>query len=156
MERIYLTQEGYEKLTKELEYLKIVKRKELSAAIEHARLLGDLKENSEYDAAKEASAFNEKRVHELEDKLSRAEIIENLDTASESVCLGAKVKLLDLDSNEEIEYCMVGPDEANPADGFISISSPVGRALLGHKENEEVKIQIPAGILKYKIIKISR
>lgn len=155
MERVYLTQEGYEKLTHELEFLKIVKRKELSAAIEHARLLGDLKENAEYDAAKEASAFNEKRIHELEDKLSRAEIIENLDTCLESVCLGAKVKLADLDSNEEIEYNIVGPDEANPVDGFISISSPVGKALLGHKENEEIKIQIPAGIIKYKIIKIT-
>ena len=156
MERIYLTREGYEKLMHELEHLKIVKRKELSAAIEHARLLGDLKENAEYDAAKEASAFNEKRVHELEDKLSRAEIIEDLDTCSESVCLGVKVKIVDLDSNEEVEYSIVGPDEANPVDGFISISSPVGKALLGHKEGEELKIEIPAGILRHKIIKISR
>ena len=156
MERIYLTREGYEKLMHELEHLKIVKRKELSAAIEHARLLGDLKENAEYDAAKEASAFNEKRVYELEDKLSRAEIIENHDTCSESVCLGVKVKIVDLDSNEEVEYSIVGPDEANPVDGFISISSPVGKALLGHKEGEELKIEIPAGILRHKIIKISR
>ncbi|MFA5271540.1 MAG: transcription elongation factor GreA [Candidatus Omnitrophota bacterium] len=156
MERVYLTQEGYEKLTHELEHLKIVKRKELSSAIEHARLLGDLKENSEYDAAKEASAFNEKRIHELEDKLSRAEIIENFNGSSESVCLGTKVRIRDLDNSEEIEYNIVGPDEANPMDGFISIDSPVGRALLGHKEEDEIEIQIPAGILRYKIIKISR
>lgn len=154
MERTYLTREGYEKLMHELEHLKIVKRKELSAAVEHARLLGDLKENAEYDAAKEALAFNEKRIHELENKLSTAEIIENKQ-AINSVCLGAKVKIVDMDSNEEAEYNMVGPDEADPANGFISINSPVGRALLGHKENEVVEINIPAGILKYKVVKIS-
>jgi transcription elongation factor GreA len=154
MERTYLSREGYEKLMHELEHLKIVKRKELSSAVEHARLLGDLKENAEYDAAKEALAFNEKRIHELENKLSTAEIIENK-TAISSVCLGAKVKIVDLDSNEEIEYSMVGPDEADPVNGFISINSPVGKALLGHKENDTVEVTIPAGILKYKIVKIS-
>jgi len=154
MERTYLTREGYEKLMHELEHLKIVKRKELSSAVEHARLLGDLKENAEYDAAKEALAFNEKRIHELENKLSTAEIIENK-TAINSVCLGAKVKIVDVDSNEEIEYSMVGPDEADPVNGFISINSPVGKALLGHKENDVVEINIPAGTLKYKIVKIS-
>jgi transcription elongation factor GreA len=154
MERTYLTREGYEKLMHELEYLKLVKRKEISAAVEHARLLGDLKENAEYDAAKEALAFNEKRIHELENKLSTAEIIENKESAN-SVCLGIKVKIADVDSGEEIEYNMVGPDEADPANGFISISSPVGKALLGHKENDTVEINIPAGTLKYKIVKIS-
>lgn len=155
MERIYLSREGYEKLMHELEYLKIVKRKELSSAVEHARLLGDLKENAEYDAAKEALAFNEKRIHELENKLSIAEIIENKAGSISSVCLGAKVKIVDLDSNEEVEYNMVGPDEADPVNGFISINSPVGSALLGHKENDVVEVIIPAGILKYKILKIS-
>ncbi|MFA5008861.1 MAG: transcription elongation factor GreA [Candidatus Omnitrophota bacterium] len=155
MERVYLSREGYEKLMHELEHLKIVKRKELSAAIEHARLLGDLKENAEYDLAKEASAFNEKRIHDLENKLSRAEIIEEERTAFDAVCLGAKVKLLDLDTSEEIQYTMVGSDEADPANGFISISSPVGKALLGRRKDETVDILIPAGILKYKIIKIS-
>jgi len=155
MERIYLSREGYEKLMHELEHLKIVKRKELSAAVEHARLLGDLKENAEYDAAKEALAFNEKRIHELENKLSVAEIIENKAGSVSSVCLGAKVKIVDLDSSEEVEYSMVGPDEADPVNGFISINSPVGRALLGHKENDVVEVTIPAGILKYKILKIS-
>ncbi len=154
MERTYLTREGYEKMMHELEYLKIIKRKELSAAVEHARLLGDLKENAEYDAAKEALAFNEKRIHELENKLSTAEIIENKEAAS-LVCLGVKVKIIDLDSNEEVEYSMVGPDEADPVNGFISINSPVGRTLLGHKENDVVEVAIPAGTLKYKIVKIS-
>ncbi|MCK9573205.1 MAG: transcription elongation factor GreA [Candidatus Omnitrophica bacterium] len=155
MERTYLTREGYEKLMQELEHLKIVKRKEFSAAVEHARLLGDLKENAEYDAAKEALAFNEKRIRELEGKLSTAEIIEENAVSTGAVCLGVKVKIVDLDSNEEVEYKMVGPDEADPVNGFISISSPVGRALLGHKENDVVDVNIPAGTLKYKVIKIS-
>lgn len=156
MERIYLTREGYEKLMHELEHLKMVKRKELSAAVGHARLLGDLKENAEYDAAKEALAFNEKRIHELENKLSLAEIIDSNAASVESVCLGVKVKVIDLDNNEETEYSIVGPDEADPVKGFISIASPVGKALLGHKENETIDIKIPAGTLKYKIIKITR
>lgn len=155
MERVYLTREGYEKLMHELEHLKIVKRKELSSAVEHARLLGDIKENAEYDATKEALAFNEKRIRELENKLSTAEIIEENAASAGSVCLGVKVKIIDLDSNEEVEYRMVGPDEADPVNGFISISSPVGKALLGHKENDVVEVTIPAGVLKYKILKIS-
>ncbi len=155
MERIYLTREGYEKLMQELDHLKIVKRKECSAAVEHARLLGDLKENAEYDAAKEALAFNEKRVHELEDKLSRAEIIQNNTASIEAVCLGAKVTIVDMDSKEESTYSMVGPDEADPSNGLISINSPVGKALLGHKEDETIEIKIPAGTLKYKIKKIT-
>jgi transcription elongation factor GreA len=155
MERIYLTREGYEKLMQELEHLKNVKRKEFSAAVEHARLLGDLRENAEYNAAKEALAFNEKRIHELEDKLSRAEITDNPSKSVDAICLGTKVKLLDLDDNKEIEYRIVGADEADPVNGLISISSPVGKAVLGHKSGEVIEITIPAGVLKYKIIKIS-
>jgi len=155
MERIYLTQEGYDKLVKELEFLKNVKRREISNAIEHARLLGDLRENAEYSAAKEACAFNEKRIRELEDKISRAEIIEHIGKGAEGVYLGSKVTLLDLETNEQVEYMLVGPDESNPVEGFISTASPVGKALLGHKENDIIEIAIPSGILKYKIISIS-
>jgi transcription elongation factor GreA len=156
MERIYLTREGYEKLSKELEHLKNIKRREIARALEHARQLGDLRENSEYSAAKEAFSFNEKRIQELEERLSRAEIIESLETCQETVRIGCKVKLVDLSTNTEETYSLVGPDEANPAEGFISITSPVGKTLLGHKENDMVEVSIPAGILKYKVIKISR
>ncbi len=156
MERIYLTREGYAKLVEELEYLKNVKRKEISKALEHARQLGDLRENAEYDAAKEALALNEKRIQELEEKLSRVEIIDETKISTEAVYLGCRVRLLDLDTNEELEYTLVGAEEANPQEGLISVSSPVGKALLGHRENEIVQIQIPAGILKYKILRISR
>jgi len=156
MERVYLTQEGYEKLTGELEELKNKKRKEISAAIEHARSLGDLKENAEYHAAKEAMANNEKRVKELEDRLSRVEIIDESMISSDKAYIGAKLKLKDLDSGEELGYTLVGQDEADPVKGFISVSSPVGKVLLGRSEGEDIQIKVPAGILNYKIIKITR
>lgn len=153
MEKIYLTREGYERLFKELDYLKNIKRKEISKALEHARLLGDLRENAEYDAAKEALLQNEKRIQELEDKLSRVEIIEDI-KKSDIVSIGSRVRLLDLETNQEIEYTLVSQDEADPANGFISVDSPVARALLTHKEGDTVDIKIPVGILRYKIIKI--
>jgi len=155
-ENIYLTREGYEKLREELEYLKKVKRKEIAEAIEHARSLGDLTENAEYDAAKEAQATNEKSIAELQDKLTRARIIEEENIPKDEVRIGAKVKLKDLESGEQLEYSLVSETEANFSSGKISVTSPVGQGLLGHKENEIVKIKIPVGTLKYKILKISR
>ena len=156
MERVYLTREGYDRLVTELENLKNVKRKEITAALEHARSLGDLKENAEYHAAKDAIANNEKRVRELEDKLSRAEIIEDNQIQSDKAYIGAKLKLIDLDTQEELEYTLVGTDEADALRGLISVTSPVGKALLGHGQGETVTVQVPAGDLNYKIIKISR
>lgn len=156
MDRVYLTREGYEKLSEELATLKNTKRKEISAALEHARSLGDLKENAEYHAAKEAVAANEKRISELEDKLSRAEIIEEGDIDKDKAYIGAKLKLFDLDTNEEIEYGLVSQDEADAVKGLISVTSPVGKALLGRQKNDIVQVEVPAGILKYKIIEISR
>jgi len=156
MERVYLTREGYEKLTEELEFLKNVKRREFSSAIEQARALGDLKENAEYHAAKEALAHNEARVHELEDKLSRVEIIDNAGVDANKAFLGAKLLIVDLDTSDEEHYLLVGPDEADPLEGMISVTSPVGKALLGHAVGEEIKIDVPAGILRYKIKEITR
>jgi len=156
MERVYLTRDGYEKLVEELEYLKRVKRKEISATIEHARSLGDLKENAEYHSAKSALAANETRVLELEDKLSRVEIVEYSEIDADKAYIGAKLKLLDLDTDDEVEYTLVGQEEANAIEGLISVTSPVGKALLGHKEGEVIKIDVPAGTLEYKIIKVSR
>ncbi len=153
---LYLTQDGYEKLVKELQYLKNVRRKELSKEIEKARGYGDLSENAEYDAAKDAQAMNEKRASELESKLSRARILDNEKIASDEVLIGAKVSLKDLDTAEELEYTLVSEEEADYSQGKISVSSPVGRGLLNHKVNEYVEIKIPAGILKYKIVRISR
>lgn len=155
MNEVYLTKEGYQKLSEELEYLKTVKRRELSKAVGEARSHGDISENAEYDAAKEAQALNEQRIAELEDKLSRARILDG-DIPRDEVLIGATVKMQDLDSGEEIEYTLVSELEADYSQNKISVSSPVGAALLNHKENETVEIKIPAGILRYKILKISR
>ncbi|MDP3731880.1 MAG: transcription elongation factor GreA [Candidatus Omnitrophota bacterium] len=156
MDEVYLTQGGYQKLFEELQLLKTVKRRQISKAIGEARAHGDISENAEYDAAKDAQAFNEKRIAELEGKLSRVRIIDDINIPKDEVLIGATVKLKDLDSGEELEYALVSELEADYAQGKISVTSPVGSGLLGHKENEVVEIKIPAGLLKYKILKISR
>jgi len=156
MNEIYLTQLGYEKLTEELDYLKTVKRREISQQIAKARAMGDLSENAEYDAAKEAQAHTEKKIQELEDKLSRARIIEHENISADKIYVGAKVRFLDKDTQEESEYLMVSPPEADYTQNKISIESPIGRALMGHKEGDIVEIKVPAGLLTYQIIHISR
>jgi transcription elongation factor GreA len=154
--KTYLTFEGYERLRKELEYLKAVKRKQLSKAIGEARSHGDISENAEYEAAKESQGLNEKKIAELEAKLCFAEILDDENMAKDEVLIGAKVKLKDLSSGEELEYMLVAEEEADYSQGKISISSPVGSGLMNHKEKEIVEIKVPAGILKYKILKITR
>jgi len=153
---VYLTHEGYEKLRKELGYLQNVKRKELSKAIGEARAHGDLSENAEYTYAKEAQGLNEKKIAELEDKLSRAKLIDENAMSPDEVLIGAKVKLKDMDSGEQIEYVLVSEEEADFSSGKISVTSPVGEALVGHKKNETIKIKVPAGTLRYKVLQISR
>lgn len=153
---VFLTKQGFEKLKKQLETLKGPKRREIADALEKARLLGDLSENAEYESAKQAQAINEKRINELADKLARARIMENENISADKAYIGATVKLQDMDSKERITYSLVAEDEADFAQGKISISSPVGKALLGKKKGEIVNIRIPAGVLKYKIMGISR
>lgn len=152
----YLSHEGYEKLRKKLHHLKTVKRRELSKAIGKAREHGDISENADYDAAKEAQGMNEKRVAELEAKLANAEILDDTHMAKDEALIGATVKLKDLDSGEELEYTLVSELESDFSQGKISVTSPVGQGLLGHKAKETVEITVPAGVLKYKILKISR
>lgn len=152
----YLSRDGYKRLLKELEALKTVKRREISREIEKARGFGDLSENAEYEAAKDAQGLNEKQIKELEFKLSNAKIIEEESMAKDEVLIGATVLLSNLDTGEVLEYTLVSEMEADYEHGKISVSSPVGRGLLNHKVNEEVEIKIPAGTLKYKIVKISR
>jgi len=156
MNEIYLSQEGHKKLLEDLEHLKTVKRRQLSKAIGEARAHGDISENAEYDAAKEAQGLNEKRISELEEKLSRARILDDKDIPKDEVLIGATVKLKDMDSGEELEYTLVSELEADYDQGKISVNSPVGEGLLGHKENQVIEIKAPARILKYKILKISR
>ena len=156
MDETYLTRAGYEKLFEDLDYLKKDKRKKLSKAIGEARAHGDIGENAEYDAAKEAQGLNEKRIAELEDKLSRARIIDDEDIPKDRVLIGATVTLKDLDTQEVISYTLVSETESDYAEGKISLTSPVGAALLNHREKEIVEIKVPAGILKYEIVKIER
>jgi len=155
MDEVYLTKEGYQKLVEELEYLKTTKRRELAKAVGEARSHGDISENAEYDAAKDAQGLNEQRIAELEQKLSRARILDE-NIPADVVLIGASVKLLDLDTSEEIEYTLVSELEANYAQNKISVTSPVGKALLEHKQGDIVQVVIPAGTLRYKILKISR
>ena len=155
-EDVFLTKKGFEKLKKEFKFLKGEKRREIADALEKARLLGDLSENAEYDSAKQAQAINEKRLAELVNKLGCAKIIENTNISTDKAYIGANLKLEDLDSKEKIDYKLVAEDEADFSQGRISISSPVGKALLGRKKGEVVNIKVPAGILKYKVINISR
>ncbi len=156
MDDIYLTRSGYEKLSEELDYLKKGKRRQLSKAIGEARAHGDISENAEYDAAKDAQGLNEKKIAELEFKLARARIIENEDIKSDEVLIGATVTLKDVDSLEVLEYTLVSETEADYNAGKISLTSPVGAALLNHKEKDIVEIKVPAGILRYEVLKISR
>jgi transcription elongation factor GreA len=155
-EGTFLTREGCDRLKEELKILKTVKRKEIANALETARQMGDLSENAEYDSAKQSQSINEKRINELEEKILTARILDNESISSDKAYIGAKLKLMDIDSKEEMNYMLVTEDEADYAGGRISISSPVGKALLGCKIGDIANIKIPAGVLKYKILNISR
>jgi transcription elongation factor GreA len=152
----YLTQDGYAKLREKLDYLVKVRRKEIAKMLEHARSFGDLSENAEYDTAKHEQRMNEIQISELAVKLSSARVIGDGEIAGDKVYFGATVKLLDLNSNEELEYTLVSEDEADFLQNKISVSSPVGKGLLGKAENDTVKIEVPAGILNYRLIQITR
>ena len=156
MDKIPMTREGYEKFVKDLEYLKTTKRREISEDIGRARLFGDLRENAEYDAAKNNQGMNEKRIHEMEEKLSRIQIVDETKLAKDQVLIGATVLLKDLKTQEEITYQMVTQDEADFDSGKLSVTSPIAKGLLGLKVGDSAEIKIPAGVLKYKVLKISR
>ena len=155
-EKILMTREGYEKLKKELECLKTTKRREIADDIARARAFGDLKENAEYDAAKNSQAHNERRIADAEDKLSRVQLIDDSKIAKDQVLIGATVLLKDLKNQDEFSYAIVPQDEANFDEGKISVSSPIAKGLLGLKVGDTTEIKIPAGVLKYKVLKIER
>lgn len=156
MRKVYLTQKGYQEMIKELEHLKKVTRREISKDIGKARELGDLKENAEYHAAKEQQAHIEKRIAELESTLSSATIIDEADFKANEVNIGVKVLLKDMDSGDEFTYDLVSEEEADISNSKISVTSPVGAALVGHVVGDVVPIKVPAGTFQYKVIKISR
>jgi transcription elongation factor GreA len=153
---VYLTKAGFMKLQTQLESLKTTERQKIAKAIGEARAQGDISENAEYDAAKEAQAHNESRIAELESKLANVRIIENENIPSDKIFIGAIVNLRDLDNDEDLEYMLVSPEEASFEENKISVFSPIGKALLGHKAGETLEIKVPAGTLKYKVKKIRR
>lgn len=152
----YISREGYEKLRKELDFLTKVKRKEIAKDIETARSHGDLRENAEYDAAKEMQAMNEIRIAQLTQQLSTLHVMDGMDIPEDKVYLGATVHLKDLVSGEEMVYTLVSEAESDFLQNKISVSSPIGRGLLGKAENETAEIRVPSGLLKYQILKITR
>ncbi|MGL5329731.1 MAG: transcription elongation factor GreA [Peptostreptococcaceae bacterium] len=153
---ILLTQEGYNKLEEEVEQLKTVRRKEVAERIKVAISFGDISENAEYDEAKNEQAQVEERIMKLENMIRKAVIIDESQIDLDVVTIGSIVKVNDVEFDEEVEYTIVGSAEADPYDGKISNESPVGRALLGRSVGEEVDVNVPDGIAKFKIIEIRR
>lgn len=154
--QIILTNEGLKKLEDELQELKIVKRKEIADKIKVALSFGDLSENSEYDEAKNEQAFVESRIMQIENMLKNVKILEESDVSTEKVSMGCIVKLLDLEFNEELSYQIVSSAESNPDQGRISDESPIGRSLLNRKIGEIIDVEAPVGILKFKILEITK
>lgn len=154
MERVPMTRQGYEALKKEFEQLKSVERPQVIKAIEAARAHGDLSENAEYHAAKERQSFIEGRVNELGYKLNHAEIIDTERLPKDQVIFGSTVVLENIDTEETVEYQLVGVDESDIEKGRISYSSPLGKALLGKKPGDAVVLNAPGGKRQYDLVDI--
>jgi len=154
MEKVPMTAAGYNRLQEELKHLKSVARPEVIKAIAEAREHGDLSENAEYHAARERQSFIEGRVMELEDRISRAEIIDTSKLSGDTVKFGATVTLADEDTDEEITYQIVGQDESDIKEGRLSISAPLARSLIGKAEGDQVEVTTPGGSKSYEIVSI--
>ncbi len=151
-----LTYEGLKKLEDELEDLKVVRRKEVADKIKEAREQGDLSENAEYDAAKDEQREIEARIEELEKILKNAEVVDEDEVDVDTINIGCKVKVLDMEFDEELELRIVGSTEASSLQGKISNESPVGKALLRHKVGDVVPVETQAGVVEYKILEIQK
>ena len=151
-----LTYQGLQKLEEELQNLKVVRRKEVAQKIKEAREQGDLSENAEYDAAKDEQRDIEARIEDIEKILMNAEVVVEEEVELDKISIGCKVKILDVEENEELEYKIVGSTEANSLKGKISNESPVGKALLGAKIGDVVKVETHVGELEYKVLEIQR
>ena len=154
MDRIPFTPEGYQNLKKELELLKTVERPQTIQAIEVARAHGDLSENAEYDAAKEKQAFIEGRIGELSYKLSNAEVIDPDDITKDRVVFASRVILENVDTGEEVQYQLVGQEESDVHLGRVSVTSPLGRAILGKVPGDEIVFEAPAGKRIFELVEI--
>jgi transcription elongation factor GreA len=153
---VILTQEGLQKLEQQLEYLKTVKRHEVAKRIKKAISFGDLSENSEYDEAKNEQAFMEGEILRIENRLRMAKIVAESDVSTDVVGVGSVVDVLDVDEKEEIRYTICGMAESDPMRNKISNESPIGRALIGSRAGDVVEVQVPAGVLHFKVLSISK
>ena len=153
---VILTQEGYNKLEEQLNFLKTKKRTEIAERIKVARGFGDLSENAEYDEAKNAQQENEQEIADLEVKLRNAKVINEKEIDLETVQIGNIVKVHDIEFDEDISYTIVGSTEVNLAENKISNESPLGKALLGQKKGKVIEVNAPAGVIKYKILAIKK
>ena len=154
--QVYLTRDGYQKLVDQLEALKTTERQRIARAIGEARAQGDISENAEYDAAKDAQAHNEARIAEMEGTLVDVAFIEDMRIPDDKIFIGAKVKLTDLDTKKPIAYMLVSPEEAAFGEDRLSVFSPIGQGLLKHKVGDEVTITVPAGTKRFKVLDIKR
>ena len=151
-----LTYAGLKKLEEELHDLKVVKRKEVAEKIKEAREQGDLSENAEYDAAKDEQRDIEARIEEIEKRLKNAEVVVEDEVDLDRISVGCKVKVHDYDFEEDMELKIVGSTEANSLEGKISNESPVGKALIGAKKGQTVQVEMPSGVMEYKVLEIER
>ncbi|MEW5733856.1 MAG: transcription elongation factor GreA [Thermodesulfobacteriota bacterium] len=154
MERIPITPQGLKVLREELEQLRCVERPRNIQAIEEARAHGDLSENAEYHAAKERQSFLEGRIRELEFKVNAAEVIDPEKMPKDRVVFGNTVILESVDTGEEVRYQLVGPDESDVTNGKISVTSPIGKAMVGKVVDDEIKVQAPGGMRRYVVVEI--
>lgn len=154
-EIIYLTAEGYKKLKEELDHMRSVERPTISAAIAEARDKGDLSENAEYDAAREAQGLLEMRIAKMEDTLANARIIDESKIDKNKVQILSRVTLLNHSNNRQVTYTIVSENEANLREGKLAIGTPIAKALLGKKKGDVVDVTVPAGVVKFEIIDIS-
>ena len=155
-ERVWLTREGRDRLMAELEQLKSVERPKISRAIAAARAHGDLSENAEYDAAKDQQGLLEARIRDLNDKLARSAVVDEYNVDTDAAVLGSVVRLRDINRDRQLTYTRVGEIEADFAAGRISVTSLVGKALIGKQEGDTVEVQVPAGTLRFEVLEISR
>ncbi len=155
VQRVPMSKTGYQRLRDELQRLQSTDRIEIVSAIEVARAHGDLKENAEYHAAKERQALIEGRIMKLKDELGRAEVIDCTKTSTEKVVFGTVVTVLDLDSDEEVVYQLLGTEEADVKKGSISVTSPWGKAMIGKEEGDEFEVKTPSGVKELEIVEIN-
>nr|WP_207726010.1 transcription elongation factor GreA [Clostridium facile] len=151
-----LTSEGLARLEEELEELKTVKRKDVADKIKVALSFGDLSENSEYDEAKNEQAIIEARIAQLDAMLKNAKVLDDDEVTTDKVSVGSKIRLKDIEFDEEVEYSIVGSTEANPDEGKISDESPIGKGLMGRSVGDVVEIEVPSGMIEFEILEISK